>query len=321
MQCPDCGAYYSEEDEFCGECGLRLSPETSGEPEKADAGTSPTEPGGAEDLVGDLFVPPLPDSAPLAPKPKGVNLLPIVIAAAVALLLLCLGATAAIFLFFIREEPAAPPPTPIVVQEEPSPTPLPTAKLLEPGMLLYEDTFDGFGSDWSEFTDYDASTVYEDGGYEVTVNETYYMVWGNAEPDFDFDDTIIEVDVRQVEGPLENNFGVLVRYREDDEQYSYYWFQISGDGFYSVDLKWQDEWVPLVDWEPSAAIYTGLGVTNRIRVVCSGSQFSFYANGAHLVDLFDDTLDRGSIGFAAGTFEEPGVVVRFDDLKVYELAE
>jgi len=337
MQCPDCGAYYSEEDEFCGECGLRLSPETSGEPEKAEAEaeTSPAEPGEQKDLADDLFEPALPGPTPVASKPKRGNLLPIVIGAGVALLLLCLVATGAIVWFFVRgepvaiplatlviqEEPTAIPLATLVLQEEPSPTPPAATVKFEPGALLYEETFDGFGSDWSEFAEDDTAAGLADGGYQITIDQTYYMAWGNPEPAFDFGDLVIEVDVRQVEGPLDNNFGVIVRYFEDDDLSSYYWFQISGDGFYSVDLHLEDEWITLVGWESSAAIYTGLGVTNRIRVVCSGSQFSFYANGAHLLDLFDDTLDRGNIGVAAGSFEESGVVVRFDDLKVYELGE
>lgn len=335
MQCPDCGAYCSESDEFCGECGLRLSWETSGEPEKAEAESSPTEAGGAQDLTVDLFEPSLPEIAPTKAKPKNANLLPIVIAVGAVLLFLCLAATGAIVWFIMQEEPAAPPPTPIVVQEELAATPpatvemqeelvvptLAAIKMLEPGALLYEESFENPDSGWSEFDGYDASTVYEDGGYQVTINEINYMAWGNPEPGFDFDDLVIDVDVRQVEGPLDNNFGVFVRYQEDDDLHSYYWFQISADGFYSVDLKWGDEWSGLVGWEPSTAIYTGLGVTNHIRVVCSGDQFSFYANGVHLVDIFDDTLSSGNIGLAAGAFEETGVVVRFDDLRVYELGE
>jgi hypothetical protein len=56
-------------------------------------------------------------------------------------------------------------------------------------------------------------------------------------------------------------------------------------------------------------------------VVCSGDQFSFYVNDDHLVDVTDGTIGSGSIGLASGTFEEWGVVVQFDALRVYELGE
>lgn len=307
MQCPDCGAYYSEEDEFCGECGRRLSVETSGDIEAVP--TWAAGPGSAEELAGDRLQPPRPvPPAPVTKPSKKTNLLPIVIVGGVAALMLCLCVVGVLVWFVVQEESTAIPPT--------------ASNMLEPGALLYEESFDDPDSGWSVFADDETAADYKDGGYQITINEPNYMAWGNPEElPLDLGDMMIEVDVRQVEGPLDNNFGVFVRYLEGDEQYSYYWFQISADGYYSVDLKWQGEWNALVGWEESAAIYTGLGITNRIKVVCSGGQFNFYVNDVHLVDVYDGTIGRGSIGLAAGAFDEPGVVVRFDDVRVYELGE
>jgi hypothetical protein len=304
MQCPDCGAHFVKEDEFCGECGRRLSWETAGD--STDDKAWVADPDSLEDLAGDLFEPPPPEPALVETKPDKSNLRTIVIVVGLALLMLCLCAGGAIAWWIFNEESVAVPPTSVMA---------------EPGALLYEENFDDPGSGWSTFDGDETAVSYEDGGYRMTINRTEYMVWGNPEPALDFADLLIEVDVRQVEGPLDNNFGVLVRYLEDDEQHSYYWFQISADGFYSVDFKLEDEWIPLVGWEASTAINTGLGITNRIRVECSGGQFSFYTNDVHLVDVSDGTIGSGSIGLGAGTFEEPGVVVQFDDLRVYELGE
>ena len=307
MQCPDCGAYFSEGDEFCGECGRRLSSEAAGG-DSAVAKTPIAEVGGLEGLAGDGVKPPPPGPAPVKTKLKKGTLLPIVIVGAVAALLFLLCAAGAIVWLVLREESAATPPTGIVS---------------ETGALLYEEDFDDPGSGWSAFAENDTAAGYEDGGYRIAINQPNYMAWGNPEPALDLAGLLIEVDVRQVEGPLDNNFGVFVRYQENDEgeQVSYYWFQISGDGFYSVDLRWEGEWISLVSWEPSTAINTGLGATNRIRVVCSGGQFSFYVNDVHLADVVDGTIGRGSIGLAAGTFDESGVVVQFDDLRMYEAGE
>ena len=303
MQCPDCGAHFVKEDEFCGECGRRLSWETADDSKETE--TWSADPDSLEDLAGDLFEPPPPEPARVETKPKKSNLLPIALVVGLALLMLCLCAGGVVVWLIAGEESAGDP----------------TSVMPEPGSLLYEYNFDDPGSGWSTFTGDGTYVGYEDGGYRLVINQSNYMVWGNPEPALDLADLLIEVDVRQVEGPLDNNFGVLVRYIENDEQHSYYWFQISGDGFYSVDFRLEDEWIPLVKWEASPAIYTGLGVTNRIGVVCSGGQFSFYVNDDHLVDVSDGTIGRGSIGLAAGTFEESGVVVQFDDLRVYELGE
>jgi hypothetical protein len=300
MQCPDCGAYFTKEDEFCGESGLRLSGEATGD--LIETETESADPDSLDDLAGDLFEPPPepPQAEPiqLETKPRKSNLPIVALVVGLALLMLFLCAGGAVVWLITSEEDVP-----------------------DPGALLYEESFDDPDSGWSTFDGDGTAVGYEDGGYRATINRTEYMVWGDPEPALDLADFLVEVDVRQVEGPLDNNFGLLVRYVEDDDQYSYYWFQISGDGYYSVDLRWEDEWITLVGWEASTAIYTGLGVTNRIRVVCSGDQFSFYVNDDHLVDVTDGTIGSGSIGLASGTFEEWGVVVQFDALRVYELGE
>ena len=303
MQCPNCGAHFVKEDEFCGECGRQLSWETAGDSTDDKAWVADSD--SLDDLAGDLFEPPPPEPALIETNPKKSNLRTIVLVVGLALLMLCLCAGGAVLWLTAGEESAGDP----------------TSVMSEPSTLLYEDNFDDPGSGWSTFDGDGTAVGYEDGGYRMTINRTEYMVWGNPDPALDLADLLIEVDVRQVEGPLDNNFGVLVRYLENDEQHSYYWFQISGDGFYSVDFRLEDEWIPLVEWEASAAIYTGLGVTNRMMVVCSGGQFSFYTNNVHLVDVSDGTIGSGSIGLAAGTFEESGAVVQFDGLRVYELGE
>ena len=292
MQCPDCGAYYAQEDEFCGECGRKLPGGGAGDPQESE--TWATEPDNLEDLAGDLFEPPPPESAPPKATPKKSNLR--IIVAGLALLVLCLCVGGAIIWLVASDD-----------------------KPVELGPLLYEEEF-GLEGGWSTFDGDGTAVDYADGEYQMTINRTEYVVWGNPESPLDLADLVIDVDVRQVEGPLDNHFGVLVRVVEDDETDAYY-FQISADGYYSVDLRWEGEWLPLVRWEESTAIYTGLGVTNRVRVVCSGNQFRFYVNNRHLVDLTDDTIGWGSIGLAAGTIEEPGVIVQFDNLRVHELGE
>ena len=296
MQCPDCGAYYAEEDEYCGECGRRLSWEAS-----TDARLE--EPDEVKDSTGDLFESPRPDPALVDAKPKRSGLPSIALMVGLALLTfgLCAGGIV-VWLLLSDDSP-------------------PTSIMTEPGPLLYEDSFDDPNSGWSTFHRESTAVSYEDGGYRMTVNLAQYIVWGNPEPALDLGDMVIEVDVRQVEGPLDNNFGILLRYLEDDDLRSYYWFQISGDGYYSVDRRQEGDWVSLEGWEASDAIETGLGVTNHIRIDCLGGKFSFYNNDVHLVDIFDETIERGNIGLAAGTFDESGIVVQFDNLRIYELGE
>jgi hypothetical protein len=153
--------------------------------------------------------------------------------------------------------------------------------------------------------------------YHIAVYLTDYVAWGYG-PSLPVADYEVEIDTRHVGGPLANQVGPLVRYQVESSDF--YWFQISSDGYYSVDLYYQGEFVNLVAWEPSPAINQGPAATNRVRALCRGDRFRFYANDVHLVDVTDATLRGGTVGLAAGTFDEPGAVIHFDNLIVTTLA-
>jgi hypothetical protein len=290
MQCPTCGSYVSEEDVFCGECGQPLAKVTQpAEPVSAEPQDQP-----APKVI---LAPRSPRQAPArAARPAAQGRSPLVIIlllAGVALLLFCLFGAGLLLWLGSREE------------SEPSPV---------PSVVLYEDDFGDPASGWDIYSEDDTWADYVEGEYGLGVNRVNYMAWGNPDLQEAFTDVEVEVDARQVEGPLDNNFGLLIRYQPDDE--SFYWFQISSDGYYSVDLTQADDWITLVDWETSDAIQQGVGASNHLKVVCQGDGFSFYVNGVYLTSVSDDTFGAGSIGLAVGTFDESGVQVHFDNLKV-----
>ncbi|MFN2186786.1 MAG: hypothetical protein ACK2UU_22625 [Anaerolineae bacterium] len=185
--------------------------------------------------------------------------------------------------------------------------------------LLYQDDFRDPSSGWDAWDNGGTSGKYVDGGYRLAVNLKDYMAWSHPADTKELRDFAIEVDARQVDGSLDSTFGPIVRVQAEDEHY--YWFQISGDGYYSVELKEQGEWIRLQEWQPSDAINQGLDAINRIRVICYSDRFSFYVNDTRLAVVVDDTLRAGIIGLAAGAYTEPPVVVHFDNLSVYELQD
>ena len=294
MNCSNCGAFLGEADAFCGECGQPV-------PRRAQSGPAPS-PEEVRDRETELLPPLPPPAAPRATGPVKVSLArwP-VIAGLLAAALGCMCAVVAILVILVRM-----PGNPTPVVESPV------------AAALYEDNFDEPGG-WDVYDDEDTWAGYVEGGYRLGVRRAEYITWGNPEDQPQFADLIIEVDARQVEGPLDNNLGVLVRYQGDDN--NFYWFQISSDGYYAVDLMQAGEWVTLVSWETSTAIHQGLDVVNHMVVECDGSQFDLSVNGTHLATVSDANFGSGSIGLAAGTFGEPGVVIEFDNLKVTELEE
>jgi hypothetical protein len=291
MQCPDCGAFITKDDLFCGECGRPLAGDVS----PASPGT-PLE--AKDQAIEPLIVPPRPPAAPR----KRPTWLPILVVAGFGFALLC----ACVLLVLVRS----------VLRSDSTSTSVTNTPAA--GSLIFADDFSDPGSGWDIYSEDDTAGDYVDGEYELGVYQDNYVTWGNPEGQ-QFTNLQIEVDARTVQGPLDNNFGILVRYQPDDD--NFYWFEISADGYYSVDLMQAGEWVGLVDWTESDAINQGLEATNHLVVVCNRDQFTFYVNDTYLTVVSDATFAAGNIGLAAGTYDEPGVVVHFDNLEVYGLQE
>jgi len=185
-----------------------------------------------------------------------------------------------------------------------------------PAVLLEED-FSDPNSGWDAGKDADAEWAYRDGEYRIMVHGTDLAVWSNTRERHDWANLVMIVEARRVEGPLDNQYGVIARYRDRG---NFYVFAISSDGMYAVQMLRDDEWVDLVTWTASDVVRQG-EATNLLRVECRGTRMRFFVNDEMLAEVEDDTFSSGDVGLLAGTFAEGGVEVHFDNLLVRALAE
>ncbi len=134
-------------------------------------------------------------------------------------------------------------------------------------------------------------------------------------PDVTFDDFILEVDARLLEGDLGSSYGVLFRMQDTTR---FYRFEITGDGLYMVERRDGDAgWTRFVDrWTESPAIKQGLGSVNRLRVEAVGQTISLYVNDSPIYQFNDTAYSSGTIALDAGTFVQPKAQVAFDNLVV-----
>jgi hypothetical protein len=217
-------------------------------------------------------------------------------------------------------EPTAPTSaiTPLVtLTSSASAAPSATAPLAASDVLMADDFSDLHNNWFSEVTE-QSDKGYEDGEFRLTVYQPEFSTWSYPDPPRDFADFALEVDARRVSGPLDNEFGVLVRYQPDTDEF--YLFAISSNGFYSVQKYQANEWQKLVDWTESAAILQGEDV-NRLRVTGQGDKLRFFVNGEPLTQVEDASFRSGSVGLLATANEKGGVAVAFDNLRVRSLAE
>ncbi len=177
--------------------------------------------------------------------------------------------------------------------------------------VLFADDFTDNTAEWTEGANDNSRYVIEDGEYYLSVLSDQYMIWARSNQDWG--NISVAVDVRQVEGPIDNEYGLICRYQDAD---NFYQLSISSDGFYRLVVWDQGEFTELLPWERSSAIKQN-GEVNYLRAVCSGGHIALSVNDIPLFDLNDTTLPfSGDVGMHAGTFAEGGVTVAFDDFVI-----
>lgn len=145
----------------------------------------------------------------------------------------------------------------------------------------------------------------------VSPNTIQYATLG----DRTFGDFVLEVDAWQRSGSPESSYGVLFRTQADGQ---FYRFDITGNGLYMIERRTADgQWARLIpDWAPTAAINQGLNVANRLKIIASGSELTFYVNEILLTQVSDPTLSDGGIALDAGSFSGDTLQVSFDNLSI-----
>lgn len=181
--------------------------------------------------------------------------------------------------------------------------------------ILFTDDFSSNSSGWDTIQDTTGMTDYDQGGYRIQVLETNTDYWANPNGLSSMTDVSISVDVKKLAGPDDNDFAILCRYVDEN---NFYAFLGSSDGFYGItkvvggsqDLIGQDSLMP------TEAITKGEGVVNTLRADCVGSTLTLYINGTQIASVQDTTFTTGNVGLMAGTYDDAGTDILFDNFVV-----
>ncbi len=233
---------------------------------------------------------------------------------AVLAVVVCLGLIlASVFIAFVaggdvlqRVRSVASLSTPVATRRPTSPV------LAEPGVVLFEDDFSDPGGGWDRVDDVEGGTDYLDGSYRIWVDKPGIDYWAN--PGRVLQDVRISVLTFKAAGPDDNDFGLICRYRDTE---NFYAFLISSDGFYGIQ-KFEGGERTIIGQDKMLStphIHQGQA-WNEMVAQCVGDHLSLYVNGEILADVRDAAFETGDVGLIAGTYDEPGVDIRFDDFVV-----
>jgi hypothetical protein len=192
--------------------------------------------------------------------------------------------------------------------------PVPSAVAAVPsGSVLYQDDFSSENSGWDRVQHDGGIMDYDGGGYRILVNAAEANLWST--PGRAFSDARIEVDAGKLGGPDANRIGLICR----SDGSSYYFFLIGSDGYYGLGVFTGGKAALLgqSSMQASDAILTGAAV-NHLRLDCAGSQLTGYVNGVPVASVRDDNLRTGEVGILAGSFDDPGADIVFDNFVVLQ---
>lgn len=180
--------------------------------------------------------------------------------------------------------------------------------------VLFYDDFSNSSSGWQKNSGELGETAYIEGQYSITVKGANFDLWSN--PSISFADTKIEVDTVRLGGPDNNRFGVQCRYVDVD---NYYFAVISSDGYYGIGkvVKGKQTFIPKNGMQVTEKIFAGSAV-NHIRFDCIGNRLTLYLNGDYVESVEDSDLQSGDVGLLAGTFEDKGTKILFDNFVVFQ---
>lgn len=195
-------------------------------------------------------------------------------------------------------------------------TPTPT-RTQYPDELFFDD-FSTHKYNWFTYSDEEGSTKYKDNALEISVRKEEWAFWTNPGT-FDLADVIVEVDSVKKSGSDDNAFGILCRYVDSENFYS---FVIGTDGYYEIYkiINGVSTTIGKASGYNSQAINPG-NYLNHLRVECLGNNLALYANDIIIVKVTDRSLTSGNVGLIVINWSQGEMDFSFDNFLVVQPGE
>lgn len=173
--------------------------------------------------------------------------------------------------------------------------------------IQISETFDIPSNRWDQ-----SRTEIVDGVYEMALDLDNFDSYGLLLRATDVRDFDMSVDAVQTAGDPVAEWGIRFRQSAPDEHLM---FSISGTGHYRL-LRVSDEtYTSVVPWRRDRRINTGVGTTNRLRVVADGPTIIGYINGAEVLRYTDPEPRGGQLTLGLVTYDVGGLTVRWDNVE------
>lgn len=184
----------------------------------------------------------------------------------------------------------------------------------EPGQVFIDD-FSNRDSGWSSEYSPEVDWDYYMGGYRVSVRTSLVTAW-NVIVDHEYENVRLVVDARKIGGQEENLFGLICRHKF--ESGSFYAAVISSTGYYAILRQQNNELPVLISEEIGQSVVINQGLTmNLLEMSCVGNRISLTVNGVLLSEVYDSSIQTGTVGMFVSTGATESTDVLFDNFHLY----
>ncbi len=178
-------------------------------------------------------------------------------------------------------------------------------------VVSYSDDFDTSNKgNWTEFNGDDAVTQWRSSRFAFDVFAEGITAISTTN-ELSLDDVVVESEVYRMDDVLTNDMGLVCRYQDPDNYYS---FSFGNDDYLAVYKNMKGDWISLfnefVDVDLSAEFH-------KVAISCIGTELSLYIDDQLLVRVTDSDLPAGDVGLLAGTYGDTPVMIEFDNFVVY----
>ncbi len=179
---------------------------------------------------------------------------------------------------------------------------------------FFMDDFSDHQNGWKLTIQDEGIVQYDGDAIRMLIKNPGTELWST--PGISIKDSSINVDAEKISGPDNNLFGLLCRYKDSD---NFYGFLVSSDGYYAIvkSIGGERKILSSDSFEPSGFIQKGAS-NNHIRADCVDKTLTLYVNWEKVDEVADIDLSSGGVGIIAGTFNEPGTDIKFDNFIVIE---
>jgi len=181
------------------------------------------------------------------------------------------------------------------------------------GWIFFSDDFSNPPNGWGTMGREGGEVLFEYEGLVLKVITPNSLIWSINQPRYS--DSRVDVAAVLLDGPVNDNFGVICRFVDNE---NFYGFLVTHDGYYGIFKMLNGQMMMTNDktnLDFSEVIRQG-GVVNHITAECSGEMLKLTVNDTLLAEIQDNSFNEGQAGLIAGAYENAGVKVLFDNFNV-----